>query len=41
MYKDSIQIFTDGSKDLQTEATGSAVYIPRHHVGVTKEHLIV
>ncbi len=36
MYKDSIQIFTDGSKDLQTEATGSAVYIPRHHVGVNK-----
>ncbi len=28
MYKDSIQICTDGSKDLQTEATGSAVYIP-------------
>ncbi len=36
MYKDSIQFFTDGLKDLQTEATGSAVYIPRHHVGVNK-----
>ncbi len=36
MYKDSIHICTDGSKDLQTEASGSAVYIPRYHVGVNK-----
>ncbi|ROL42276.1 hypothetical protein DPX16_18198 [Anabarilius grahami] len=36
MHKDSPHIFTDGSKDLQTEATGSAVYFPRHHVGINK-----
>lgn len=36
MYKDSIQIFTDGSKDLQSETTGSAVYIPSHNVGINK-----
>lgn len=31
-YKDSIQIFTDG----QTDATGSAVYIPKYEMGISK-----
>ncbi len=33
MYKDSIQIFTDRSKDLQTE---DLQYVPWYQVGVNK-----
>jgi len=35
-YKDSFQIFTDGSKDLQLDATGSVVYIPKYKMGISK-----
>lgn len=35
-YKESIQIFTDGSKNMQTEATGSAVVIPKYKIEISK-----
>ena len=35
-YKESIQIFTDGSKDMQTDATGAAVVVPRYQVEFSK-----
>ena len=36
--KDSVQIFTDESKDPQTDVTGSAVAVPYYRVKVSSTH---
>lgn len=35
-YSDHVQIFTDGSKNPETEATGAAVMIPSHQMGFNR-----
>lgn len=35
-YEDSIQIYTDASKDPSTGKTGAAVFIPKHNINIQK-----
>jgi len=35
-YKDYIQIFTDGSKALETNATGLGISVPSYQVALNK-----
>lgn len=35
-YQECVQIFTDGSNDLQKDAAGSAAAVPSNQVGFSK-----
>ena len=38
-YSEHVQLYTDGSKNPQTDATGAAVVIPRYQIGICKRTL--
>ena len=35
-YSEHVRLYTDGSKNPQTDATGAAVVIPRYQIGISK-----
>ena len=39
-YSEHVQLYTDGSKNPQTDATGAAVVIPGIRSGLVREHQI-